>query len=207
MKAKKFIKFISVGLIILIALSILAGCGNSGDSQGGGKFIAELYPEYAPETVENFVKLVEEGFFDGLTFHRIVDGFMAQGGWLDANGVEKNTQSIYGEFASNGFAQNTLKHTKGVISMARTSDPNSASSQFFIMLANNSGLDGDYAAFGKVTEGMDVVEKLQKVERTMNSMREKATPVKPVVIKKATVLEKGDNPKIQFEMDNFEIKN
>ena len=204
MKTKKIIKkLICIGLTCLFVLSGLAGCGGN---KGGGTFIVELYPEYAPETVENFVKLAEEGFFDGLTFHRIVDGFMAQGGWLDADGAAKEAQSIYGEFASNGFAQNTLKHTKGVISMARANDPNSANSQFFIMFGNAAFLDGDYAAFGKVTEGMDIIEKMQEVERKINSMGEKATPVKPVVIKKVTVLEKGDHPKIKFEIDEFEIK-
>jgi len=207
MKTKRFIKLILIGLVILTAISTLTGCGSS-----GGKFVVELYPEYAPKTVENFIKLAEEGFFDGLTFHRIVDGFMAQGGWKDADGNEKNAQSVEGEFALNGFEQNTLSHKKGVISMARADttsygDPipgyNSASSQFFIMLADDARLDGAYAAFGKVTDGMAIIEKMQDVERTFNSMMEKAAPVKPVVIKKATVLEKGDHPKIQFEMNKF----
>jgi peptidylprolyl isomerase/peptidyl-prolyl cis-trans isomerase B (cyclophilin B) len=215
MKTKRFIKIISIiltGLIILIAIPTLAGCSEKSGS--GGKFVVELYPEYAPKTVENFIKLAEEGFFDGLTFHRIVDNFMAQGGWEDADGIKKEAQSIEGEFAMNGFTQNTLSHTKGVISMARADttaygDPipgyNSASSQFFIMLADNPDLDGLYAAFGKVTEGMDIVEKLQKVERKngFSVDRTPSTPVTPVVIKKVTVLEKGDHPKIQFEMGNF----
>jgi len=192
-------------LIFCISLIFMQSCGKSGSKVGGADnsdnpqvqvemedgstFVIELYPEYAPKTVENFLKLVNSGFYDGLTFHRIVDGFMAQGGGYDADGVEKKADTITGEFANNGFTQNTLKHTTGVISMARIGGQNdSASSEFFIMLGDNSFLDGDYAAFGKVIEGMDVVTNFQKVERTMNSMGEVATPVTPVVIKKMTEL-------------------
>ena len=190
MKTKKLL-LICLGVIILIMMS---GCGDKAnpkiqvEMEDGGIFVIELYPEYAPKTVDNFVKLVKQGFYDGVTFHRIVDGFMAQGGDPDGTGMGGSGETITGEFSSNGFTKNTLKHTKGVISMARSGDPNSASSQFFIMLDAHSSLDGDYAAFGKVIEGMKVVEDFQKVERTMNSMREKATPVNPVVMKKVTVL-------------------
>jgi cyclophilin family peptidyl-prolyl cis-trans isomerase len=156
--------------------------------ESGEKFTVELYPEYAPKTVDNFVKLAEDGFFDGLVFHRIVDGFMAQGGGYDISGAKKDAKAIKGEFASNGFTQNTLRHTKGVISMARTDDFDSASSEFFIMLEDWDSLDGGYAAFGKVTEGMEAVEDFQKIERTMNSMGEIATPVNPVIMKKVTVI-------------------
>lgn len=156
------------------------------EMEDGGIIVIELYPEYAPDTVENFVSLVKDGFYDGLTFHRIVDGFMAQGG--DAEGTGKSAENIKGEFASNGFTQNTLRHSKGVISMARATDPDSASSQFFIMLDEASWLDGEYAAFGKVIEGMDVVDKFQTLERTLNSMGEMAVPVVPLVMKKVSII-------------------
>lgn len=150
-----------------------------------GAFIIELYPEYAPQTVANFIKLVNGSFYEGTIFHRVVDGFMAQGG---AGTDGKTAEPIKGEFASNGFASNTLKHTKGVISMARTTDPDSATSQFFICYSDQPSLDGDYAAFGKVIEGMDVVEKFQTVERTANALGEIATPVEDIVIESAEVL-------------------
>lgn len=157
--------------------------------ENGGSFVMELYPEYAPDTCENFTKLVTSGFYDGLTFHRVVDGFMAQGG--DATGTEKenDAQPIPGEFASNGFSANTLSHERGVVSMARTSDPNSASSQFFICYDDScKALDGSYAAFGKVIEGMETVDDFCNVERVYNSMGELATPKEPLRIAKAEVI-------------------
>ncbi len=159
--------------------------------KNGGEFVIELYPEYAPETCKNFIKLVNEGFYDGLTFHRIVDGFMAQGGSSDGMGFEGSDEKIFGEFAANGFTQNTLSHTRGVISMGRTNDYNSASSQFFICFDDQyaSSLDGRYAAFGKVIEGMDVVDAFLDVERTYNSSGELAIPVDPIIIKTMTVIE------------------
>ena len=152
-----------------------------------GEFTLELYPEYAPATVENFVKLVREGFYMGSSFHRVVDGFMAQGG-QSATGEKAVT--IKGEFKSNGFAKNTLSHERGVISMARTADKNSASSQFFICYDSQKckTLDGDYAAFGKVIEGMDVVDKFTTVERTYNSIGEKATPVESIIIESMEII-------------------
>lgn len=156
----------------------------------GGEYIIELYPEYAPETVENFLNLVKDGFYDGVGFHRIVDGFMAQGGDPDGTGMGGSGKTIKGEFAANGFTQNTLSHTKGVLSMARSQDPNSASSQFFICFSDDcTFLDGNYAAFGKVVEGMDVVDAFCDVPRTFNMMGEKAKPVVPVTIKSMTVIE------------------
>ncbi len=133
------------------------------EMENGGKIELELYPEFAPETVKNFEKLVNEGFYDGLTFHRVIPGFMIQGGDPLGNGMGGSEKKIKGEFAINGFAQNTLKHTRGVISMARAFDPNSASSQFFIMHANAPHLDGQYAAFGKVVSGMEVVDQIASV--------------------------------------------
>lgn len=125
-----------------------------------GKTIrAELYPEVAPKTVENFVKLINEQFYDGLIFHRVIPGFMIQGGCPNGTGMGGPGYTIDGEFSANGF-QNDLLHSRGVLSMARAMDPNSAGSQFFIMHQDAPHLDGQYAAFGKVTEGMDVVDEI-----------------------------------------------
>lgn len=123
----------------------------------GAVIKAELYPEIAPNTVNNFISLINKGFYDGLIFHRVIEGFMLQGGDPDGNGTGGPGYQIKGEFASNGF-DNDLKHTPGVLSMARSMMPNSAGSQFFIMHKAAPHLDGDYAAFGKVIEGMDVVD-------------------------------------------------
>lgn len=128
--------------------------------ENGKRIKLELLPEFAPKTVANFEKLVREGFYDGLTFHRIIPGFMIQGGDPQGNGTGGSKERIPGEFKQNGFAQNTLKHTRGVISMARAYDPNSASSQFFIMHADAPHLDGAYAAFGRVVEGMETVDEI-----------------------------------------------
>ena len=125
--------------------------------QDYGTVKAELYGNTAPITVENFLKLAKEGFYDGLTFHRIISGFMIQGGDPNGNGTGGSGQNIKGEFSANGV-ENPLKHTRGVLSMARSSAPDSASSQFFIMHQDAPHLDGQYAAFGKVTEGMDIVD-------------------------------------------------
>lgn len=122
----------------------------------------ELYPEIAPNTVNNFISLVNQGFYNGLTFHRIIKGFMIQGGCPDGNGTGGPGYSIRGEFAQNGFA-NDLKHEPGVLSMARTMMPNSAGSQFFIMHKNSPHLDGSYAAFGKIVDGLDIVNKIADV--------------------------------------------
>lgn len=208
----KLKRFIGIVLVCLSAILILSGCGDKAEKKAGEKFVIELYPEYAPKTVENFIKLVEDGFYDGLTFHRIVDNFMAQGGGYDPDGKKIEADSIDGEFALNGYTDNTLNHTKGIISMARADttqygDPipgyNSASSEFFIMLDDSQGpyLDGKYAAFGKVTEGMEVIDKLQEVERTLGFDNAISAPVNPVIIKKATVLEKGDHPRIEMELE------
>lgn len=123
---------------------------------------AELYPEIAPNTVNNFISLVQKGFYDGLIFHRVISGFMIQGGDPQGTGMGGPSYSIKGEFAMNGV-RNDLKHTRGVLSMARSMMPNSAGSQFFIMHANAPHLDGQYAAFGKVVEGLDVVDKIASV--------------------------------------------
>lgn len=147
------------------------------EMQNGGIIKAELYPEVAPITVENFVNLIEKKFFDGLIFHRVIEGFMIQGGGFDAVGNHKETDSIKGEFDANGV-RNTLKHDRGVLSMARTMFPNSASSQFFIMHKAAPHLDGQYAAFGKVTEGMDVVDAIATCQTGCDDK-----PIVPQVIK------------------------
>lgn len=160
------------------------------EMENGDSFTMELYPKLAPKTVENFVNLVNEGFYDGLTFHRVVEGFMAQGGDPNGDGTGGSENTIPGEFSSNGYTGNTLSHTRGVVSMARSTDPDSASSQFFICYDDvSSALDGQYAAFGKVIEGMETVDAFLDVERTYNDMGELATPTTPIVMKKLTVIE------------------
>jgi len=127
--------------------------------EDGGVIKAELYPEIAPNSVNNFISLINRKFYDGLIFHRVIRGFMIQGGCPDSTGMGGPGYQIKGEFSQNGFANN-LKHTRGVLSMARATDPDSAGSQFFIMHKNSPHLDGGYAAFGKVIEGMDVVDRI-----------------------------------------------
>jgi len=127
--------------------------------EDGGVIKAELYPEIAPESVNNFISLIQKNFYDGLIFHRVIPGFMIQGGDPEGTGMGGPGYHIKGEFTSNGF-ENNLKHTPGVLSMARAQDPDSAGSQFFIMHKTSTHLDGSYAAFGKVIEGMDVVNRI-----------------------------------------------
>lgn len=129
------------------------------EMENGKQIKAELYPEIAPITVENFIKLVKEGFYDGLIFHRVIPGFMIQGGCPEGTGMGGPGYHIKGEFAANGV-KNDLKHTRGVLSMARSMDPNSAGSQFFIMHEDAPHLDGQYAAFGKVVEGIETVDEI-----------------------------------------------
>ncbi len=153
----------------------------------GGLIKAELYPNLAPKTVANFTKLVKEKFYNGLIFHRVISGFMIQGGGYDENLKPKEADPIQGEFTNNGF-ENKLSHTRGVLSMARTNDPNSASSQFFIMHKDNSGLDNNYAAFGKVTEGLDVVDAIAATEtETITPKVMEDVPVTPQIIKSISI--------------------
>ena len=142
----------------------------------------ELYPNLAPKTVDNFVKLVKDNFYDGLIFHRVIEGFMIQGGGYNADMTPKEAETIVGEFTQNGF-ENNLKHTKGVLSMARTPDPNSASSQFFIMHADAPHLDGAYAAFGRVTEGLEFVDEIATAKTGTNDYGMSDVPVEPIIIK------------------------
>lgn len=136
------------------------------EMENGALMKGELYEDIAPKTVENFVALVEKGFYDGLIFHRVIPGFMIQGGCPDGTGMGGPGHSIPGEFDSNGF-KNELKHTRGVLSMARAMDPNSGGSQFFIMVEDAPHLDGQYAAFGKVTEGMEEADRIVASPRNM----------------------------------------
>ena len=151
------------------------------EMEDGGIIKAELYPDIAPQSVRNFVHLVQQGFYDGLIFHRVISGFMIQGGDPDGNGTGGPGYHIYGEFRQNGF-DNRLKHTRGVLSMARAMMPNSAGSQFFLMHAEAPHLDGGYAAFGKVTEGIEVVDRIASVRTGRNDR-----PLEPQVMKKVTV--------------------
>lgn len=155
--------------------------------ENGGVMKAELYPEVAPNTVKNFIDLINRGFYDGLIFHRVIPGFMIQGGCPDGNGMGGPGYGIKGEFARNGF-KNDLKHTKGVLSMARAGHPDSAGSQFFIMVANAPHLDGQYAAFGKVIEGIEEADKIV-MAKTDYSDR----PYEDQVIKSMTVDTFGEN--------------
>lgn len=151
------------------------------EMENGKKMTVELYPKEAPITVANFLKLVNDGFYNELIFHRVISGFMIQGGDPLGTGYGGSENSIKGEFRANGV-NNTIRHTRGVISMARSQSPNSASSQFFIMHKDAPHLDGQYAAFGKVVEGIDVVDEIASVETDYNDM-----PLKPQKIKTITV--------------------
>ncbi len=163
-------------LLVLVLALILTGCSQTSSTNstnedetevvkavmevdGGKKVEMELYPDIAPKTVENFVKLANSGFYDGLTFHRVIPDFMIQGGDPTATGMGGSEETVVGEFESNGY-ENDLSHERGVISMARSQDPNSASSQFFIVVEDSPYLDGDYAAFGRVTSGMEYVDEI-----------------------------------------------
>ncbi|QUI24284.1 peptidylprolyl isomerase [Vallitalea pronyensis] len=151
------------------------------EMENGHKIEVELYPEVAPITVNNFIALVNKGYYDGLTYHRVIPGFMIQGGCPDGTGMGGPGYQIKGEFNMNNFTNN-LKHTKGVISMARSANPNSAGSQFFIMVADSPHLDGQYAAFGKVISGIEEADRIVNVPR--NHMDK---PDEPQVMKKVTV--------------------
>ena len=157
------------------------------EMENGGKMVAELYPEIAPNSVNNFISLVKSGFYNGLIFHRVIPGFMIQGGCPQGTGMGGPGYSIKGEFARNRFPQNDLKHTLGVLSMARAMHPDSAGSQFFIMVADAPHLDGDYAAFGLITENVEKAVEISRVPRSM--MNDK--PKKPVVIQSIRVDTQG----------------
>ncbi|WP_275695573.1 peptidylprolyl isomerase [Ferdinandcohnia quinoae] len=194
-------------IFIFIILLIIAGCGTKTENGQAGDqptideypldvkekpivtitmendqtIVLELYPAIAPNTVANFISLIEQGYYDGLIFHRVIPGFMIQGGDPMGTGMGGPGYAIKGEFTSNGF-ENPLKHERGVISMARSQDPNSAGSQFFIMVASESQLDGDYAAFGRVTKGLEVVDEIVAVERDKNDKPLKDQKMKTVKV-------------------------
>lgn len=149
--------------------------------ENGKEIKIELYPQIAPITVENFIGLVKDGFYDGLTFHRVIPGFMLQGGCPDGTGMGGPGYSIKGEFASNGF-KNELIHDRGVLSMARTAVPNSAGSQFFVMVAPAPHLDGEYAAFGKVTEGMETADAIVNAPRDWSDKPKQDQRMKKVTV-------------------------
>lgn len=195
-------------LLTICLMFTMVGCGNDESSkkdenQKTGTFLIELYPDYAPKTVANFEKLVKAKFYDGLTFHRVIDGFMAQGGDPNGDGTGGTSDLIEGEFAENSYTKNTISHTRGVVSMARgSSDYNSASSQFFICYTDdNAGvLDGKYAAFGKVDdEGMSVIDDFLNVKRQANQRGENAMPIKPITIKSAKMVgdSQSGNPRVE----------
>ena len=185
-------------LVMMMVICMIACSSNSDNNQSNnpkvvmdienyGEVTIELYEDVAPKTVANFLKLVESGFYDGLTFHRIIDGFMVQGGDPQGDGFGGSDETIEGEFTSNGF-ENNLKHEEGVISMARANDPNSASSQFFIMVASAPHLDGSYAAFGKVIEGMEHIIQVAKDARPIDN-NGTILPEDQPVIKSVKVIE------------------
>lgn len=158
------------------------------EMENGGIIKAELYPEKAPNTVNNFIALAKSGFYDGLVFHRVISGFMIQGGDPSGNGTGGPGYSIKGEFVLNGFRLNNIKHIRGVLSMARASNPDSAGSQFFIMHQNAAHLDGQYAAFGRVIEGMETVDKIAASEVDWNDK-----PLSPQVMRTVKVETFGEN--------------
>ena len=213
-------------ICMMLGFAILTGCaktenaapagtaGNDGNTSAvtesadsvleENAFIITLYPDTAPITCENFEKLVSEGFYNGLTFHRVVDDFMAQGGDPEGTGMGGSEQTIKGEFASNGV-ENNLSHQRGIVSMARSQDPDSASSQFFICYGDESFLDGNYAAFGEVTQGMEIVDNFLNVERVMSASGEMASPTTPIVMKEVKMIEpdKENHPRVEVIMDDF----
>ena len=178
---RRGLKFLALSISAALLVGTLAACGSKKDSasksSGDNSFVITLYPDVAPITCENFEKLVKDGFYDGLKFHRVVEDFMAQGGDPKGDGTGGSTDTIKGEFSQNGV-ENTLSHTRGVVSMARSNDPDSASSQFFICYGDESFLDGQYAAFGKVTDGIEVVD---EIAETPTDMQDK--PIEDQIIK------------------------
>lgn len=226
-------KTISVIAIILSMVMVLASCGTNQNGkdedpvstpdpelvkntvnatielEDGDEIMLELYPDLAPDTVENFVELAEDGFYDGTIFHRVIEDFMIQGGGYDENLKEQKTESIKGEFAKNGF-ENTLSHTRGVISMARAQDYDSATSQFFIVQKDATYLDGQYAAFGRVTEGMDIVDEIASVKTgTVASSNMEDVPIEPIVIDTITIdtsVSSGKSSKTKATQSRQKIK-
>ena len=213
MKSFKNIKKI-MAVAATTTMLMLTGCGkelNLPDQkekavQSGNTIILTLHPDQAPITCENFQKLVNEGFYNGLTFHRVVDDFMAQGGDPKGDGTGGSSETIKGEFKANGV-NNELSHQRGIVSMARSMDYDSASSQFFICFngQHTDALDGNYAAFANVTEGMEVVDDFTKVDRDMNSNGEIAVPKTPIRMEKVEMIEPDESgePRVKITMNDF----
>lgn len=205
---RRGLKFLALSISAALLVGTLAACGSNKDSasksSGDNSFVITLYPDVAPITCENFEKLVKDGFYDGLKFHRVVEDFMAQGGDPKGDGTGGSTDTIKGEFSQNGV-ENTLSHTRGVVSMARSNDPDSASSQFFICYGDESFLDGQYAAFGKVTEGMDVVDSFVKVERSMGSDGAVSSPNTDIIMENVKMIDDDSdgNPRVEITMNDF----
>lgn len=203
---KIILRKLSFVFIFTIMLFTISGCSKKAVSQNvetknpivtiemedTSKIKIELYPKVAPNTVNNFISLINSGYYDGLIFHRIIPGFMIQGGDPEGSGAGGPGYAIKGEFSENNF-KNELKHTRGIISMARTNAPNTAGSQFFIMVADYPSLDGKYAAFGKVTEGIEVADKIVKTLRDSNDKPKVTQKMKKVTVETYGV--KYDEPK------------
>lgn len=209
--------------VMAAAMIVLTGCGdsdesnakhysevtvssaeNSAEAVADNTFIITLYPDKAPISCANFEKLVSENFYDGLTFHRVIDNFMAQGGDPMGTGTGGSDENIKGEFRSNGV-ENDLLHKRGTVSMARGFDPDSATSQFFICYTDCGFLDGEYAAFGEVTQGMEVVDSFLQVPRSIGSDNDISSPNTPIIMKDVEMIgpDSNGNPRVQIIMDNF----
>ena len=209
---KKYTRYFASALAMVMMMGTFAGCSDKEEGAGGTAsgdaptFTMTLYPDIAPITCENFEKLVSDGFYDGLTFHRVCDDFMAQGGDPAGNGTGGSSETIKGEFAQNGV-ENSLSHQRGVVSMARSNDMDSASSQFFICYTDCSFLDGQYAAFGEVTEGMEVVDSFLQVERSLGGDGAISSPNSPITISKAAMIDADEegNPRVQFTMEEIPV--
>lgn len=204
MKIKHALKMFALAVCTVLTAALLAGCGGD-EKKTGGSFIITLYPDIAPITCANFEELVSSGFYDGVGFHRIIEGFMAQGGDPTGTGSGDSGKRIKGEFSANGV-ENNLSHTRGIVSMARGNySMDSASCQFFICYSDkDTFLDGQYAAFGEVTEGMEVVDSFLQVERTMSG-RELSSPTSPIVMDHAEMIEDDENgnPRVKITMKPF----
>lgn len=191
---KQINKYIIASFILITTVVFSIGCSKNDNKnpiakiniKGYGTITAELYPEYAPNTVNNFVELSKKGFYDNLTFHRVVKDFVIQGGDPDGTGTGGPGYSIKGEFSNNGYKENSLSHTEGVLSMARSVENDSAGSQFFIVSGEATYLDGEYAGFGKVIEGMDIINDVENVDTDDNDK-----PKKDIIIESITIEDNG----------------
>ena len=204
-------RFLACFAAALLLIGILTGCGKKEDPFADEStftdhtIVITLYPEVAPITCENFENLVNEGFYNGVGFHRVIDDFVAQGGDPTGTGMGGSATRIKGEFEANGV-KNDLSHQRGIVSMARSQDMDSASSQFFICYTDCSGdLDGKYAAFGEVTYGMEVVDNFLKVERVISGGKKPSDPTSPITMEKVAMIGKDDkgHPRVRIEMNDF----